>query len=246
MNMAEKLRQEYHFLFHTASDIPPPHCFHVDLVLRSDGQNKCQVAFRQEFTDREELPVEEIEAEGFTLDDNFEWKGELPWFWWENLQQKMHRSEWKEQGLSQVSLQTPGSDEWLAPTDSKKWVGFLEELIQACLELGGKEAPLEMALGKLEKNNFFEKVHLVWSFGSREIQAALQNGTRANFAHLDWEEGQKELRNWIEEEANEKDLYQLPKSKGWYWLVNGEIWIPYKKGRKGRIWDWVDGHIQVS
>jgi hypothetical protein len=235
--------QSYTLLFQTAGDVPAPHSFHVLIGLEAMAENKLKVEFKQEFTEREEIPKEEIEAEGFSEDDDFSWEGELPFFWMERLSQLVARSEWKEAAHTQVLLKDPEGNDWLSPSNERTWIGFTEELIQACLEEGGKELPMEMTLGKLEKNNFYEKVRLEWRFARREIQAAFEGGTKANFGGLDWEESQQLLKDWIENEAMNTDLYQFPKSKGWYWLMNNEIWLPYRKGQRGRIWNWVDDKV---
>jgi hypothetical protein len=244
--MPQTFRKQYHFLYHSAPDIPPPHCFHADILLTLQADGICQFQFRQEFTDREELPKEEIEAEGFSLNDDFEGQGELPALWWEALSQLLNKSQWKEAAHGQVLLQSPDGSDWLEPVEPSRWEHWLEELIQACLEAGGKEAPLEMALGKLEKNQFYEKVHLQWSFVHKEIQAEVSNGTRASFALLDWDEAQAALKSWTEEEAGQRDLYQLPGSRGWYWLINDDVWLPYRKGRKGKVWEWVDNKMATE
>ena len=233
---------DFTLLFHSASDVPPPHAFHA-LIRLGKGEGSCSVEFSREYTDREEIPAEEIEAEGFGPDDDFHWKGGLPAFWLEEMQKMVESSEWKPAGNTQVLLAEPGTENWLSPLQEKKWIRFAEELIQACLEEGGKELPMEMAYGELLKNNFFEVLSLEWRFARREIHAAVKGGLQASFSGRDWDEAEDQLKIWMEEESIGKDLYQLPKFKGKYWLVNDEIWLPERKKLRGRVWEWVYSHL---
>jgi hypothetical protein len=238
--------RHYQIHFQSPADVSPPHAYHAMIRLEEIQNSDLVVRFSQEFVDREGIPEDEIVAEGFTLEDDFTWEGNLPRFWMEMADKLVKNTSWKAATQTQVLLQDPGSEDWLSPVDSKRWITFAEELIQACLEQGGKELPMELTLGKLEKNNFFEKIRLEWSFAKREVLGQLESGTKASFSLKDWEEGQDQLKAWIETEAFERgDLYQLPKSKGWYWLLNGEIWLPYKKGIKGEVWEWVEAKANL-
>jgi hypothetical protein len=232
--------KKYSILFQTADDIPAPHAFLALVRLELTAGGKLKAEFTQEYIDRDEIPLEEIEAEGFSENDDFSWKGNLPKFWLENLLEIHQRSRWTEAANSQFLFMEPEATEWISPIDEKDWIRFTEELIQACLEEGGKELPMEMTLGSLEKNNFYEKIRLEWSFSHREVTAQKLTGEKVIFKQNDWEEGQFKLKSWIEEEASLKDLYQFPTSRGIYWLMNNEVWLPYTPNQKGRIWEWVD------
>lgn len=238
-----KEQEEFSLLFHSAADIPPPHSFHALIKLTGSRNGETQVEFTREYTDREEIPAEEIEAEGFSPDDDFSWNGSLPGFWMDDFRKLMNSSEWKEAGNTQLLLAEPGSDNWLSPVRESHWNRFIEELIQACLEAGGREEPMEMVFGELLKNNFFESVLLEWSFARKEIHAHIKGGARNTFSGRDWDEAEDQLKSWMEEESSGKDLYQPPKFKGFYWLVSGEIWLPARKKIRGRVWEWVSENL---
>jgi hypothetical protein len=238
-----KSNQEYSLLYHSAPDIPPPHSFHVMLRISATPEGEARVEFSREYTDREEIPPDEIEAEGFSEDDDFHWKGVLPVFWLEEMKIMVETGDWKEPSNTQLLLAEPGTENWLSPVQEKKWNRFAEELIQACLEEGGREEPMEMVYGELLKNNFFESVVLEWQFARKEIHVHVKGGARNSFGGRDWEEAEDQLKAWMEEESSGKDLYQPPKFKGHYWLVNGEIWLPEKIKLRGRVWDWVFANL---
>jgi hypothetical protein len=239
----KKTKEEYSLLYHSAADIPPPHSFHALIKISVSENGGAVLEFSREYTDREEIPIEEIEAEGFSAEDDFHWNGLLPGFWLEDIRSLMESTEWKEAGNTQLLLAEPGTENWLSPVQEKKWNRFAEELIQACLEEGGREDPMEMVFGELLKNNFFESVVLEWRFARKEIDVHVKGGARNSFGGRDWEEAEEQLKSWMEEESSGKDLYQPPKFKGLYWLVNGEIWLPERKKLRGRLWEWIFSNL---
>ena len=97
-----KSNQEYSLLYHSAPDIPPPHSFHVMLRISATPEGEARVEFSREYTDREEIPPDEIEAEGFSEDDDFHWKGVLPVFWLEEMKILVETGEWKEASNTQL------------------------------------------------------------------------------------------------------------------------------------------------
>jgi hypothetical protein len=99
---------------------------------------------------------------------------------------------------------------------------------------------------EVEKNNFYEKIRLEWSFSRREVIAEKLAGEKVVFKLTDWEEGQNQLKSWIEDEASGRDLYQLPPFRGIYWLMNNEVWLPYTPNQKGKIWEWVDSEVHFK
>lgn len=238
MNIPAK---EYQLLFHTAPDIPPPLAFRAMIRLKKET-DLISVEFSREYTGREEMPLQEIEAEGFSAEDDFQWAGNLPEFWFSELQKLTEVSEWKEASDTQVLFSGDCGEVWLSPIQEKKWLVIAEEIIQACLEEGGKELPMEMVYGELLKNNFYEILSLEWRFARKEIHIIAKGGDQAAFTGRDWEDAGEQLKVWMEEEAREKDLYQLPKFKGYYWLVNNELWLPDQRIIRGRVWEWVQGH----
>jgi len=232
--------------YHTAADIPAPHCFSVKADILFLKNNSFQVSVEQIFTDREEIPKEEIEAEGFSLDDDLFWEGNLPGIWSDNIQLLLNKTVFKSGQGERVTIQKGLAQGAQKPIDEGAWIRFSEELIQACLEQSGREQAMELVLGRLEKNNFFEQARVVWLFPERMAIAEILKGEKNEFKGLEWTESQKEIQSWIEKEAANEDLYQLPKRKGWFWLLNGEIWLPFQKDQKGKIWNWVLGKVRMD
>ena len=232
--------------YHTASDIPAPHCFSVKAEVHILPKKQLHVSVEQVFTDREEIPEEEIEAEGFSLNDDFIWDGNLPGIWQENIQNLLKKTEFKSGQGERVTIQKEQNEGSQKPAFEDTWIQFSEELIQACLEQSGREQAMELVLGRLEKNNFFEQARVVWLFPERMAIAEILKGDKKVFKGEEWTDSHKEIQTWIEKEAASEDLYQLPKRKGWFWLLNGEVWLPYQKQQEGKIWNWILERVSME
>lgn len=213
--------------YQTLPDVAAPHSYSVELVLQP-GSGRLPVSFEQHYFGREELPEGEIEAEGFTKDDDFAWKGTLPSVWNRILKTELNAVQLQNGEPEQLELLLVGPDgdeKKGIPTDLPGWISIAEQLTQACLEAGEKEQPMELVLGKLEKSDFFEKARIVWHFPEREVVAELLNGLKQVYDDQDWPDSHTRMQAWLEREAIDNDLYQIPTSKGWYWLLNGSIWL---------------------
>jgi len=232
--------------YQTSSDIPAPHCFSVKAAVMVSNKKELQISVEQIFTDRDEIPKEEIEAEGFSLDDDFIWEGTLPAIWLDHYQNLMKETEFKSGQGERITIENELNKALKSPIVEKDWVLYSEELIQACLEQSGREQAMELVLGRLEKNNFYEQARVVWLFPERMAIAEILKGAKMEFKGSEWTDAQKEIQFWIEKEASTEDLYQLPKRKGWFWLLNGEIWLPCDEKQKGKIWNWVLGKVNMK
>jgi hypothetical protein len=191
------------------------------------GTGRLPVSFEQHYFGREELPEGEVEAEGFTNEDDFAWKRTLPSVWSRILAAELSSLELQSGEPEQLELliKTDAGEKNGIPTDLSRWVILTEQLTQACLEAGEKEQPMELVLGKLEKSDFYEKARIVWHFPEREVVAELLNGLKQVYDDQDWADSHTRMQAWLEKEAIDNDLYQIPTSKGWYWLLNGSIWL---------------------
>lgn len=226
--------------FHTAPDIPPPQAFEALIRIGPATDGTCQVRFSRHYAGREEIPEAELEAEGFSPDDDFRWTGRLPEFWRQGWEDRLQTETLLPPDEGQVLL-CRGKEEpagWKAPGLTHQWIEFAEEIIQAVLEASGMESPLILSLGKLEKQDFYEKVRLEWHFALREVTGRVPMGKPVGFGAGSWEESRLQLQEWLEKEAEKQDLYAFPKSRGWYWLMNEDIWIPCGENPRGRVWDW--------
>lgn len=226
--------------YQTPAGVVAPHSYMVDIEM-DFTTTALPIFMRIHYFGREDLPEGEIEAEGFTHDDDFEWRGELPFAWKNRLEINLTYVSLLEEAPDQLELvlRTDMNAKRGVPKPLTEWVTLTEQLTQACLEAGGKEEPMELVIGKLEKNNFYEQGRLVWYFADQQLVAETNRGQKQVFGQEVWEQSQAIIQHWLQEEAIENDLYQPPKAKGLYWLLNGSVWLNRTKEPRFQALAWL-------
>ncbi|HRH34740.1 MAG TPA: hypothetical protein PKY12_06755 [Catalimonadaceae bacterium] len=229
--------------YRTSPDLPAPHSYQAELELVPDDMGLL-VVFHRDYLERDMLEKQDIVAEGFTDDDDFVWTGRLSEIWKREVLELVGRSQLLAREPRQLHLMWEAEEKLAgSPEPESEWLLLTEQLIQACLEAGGKELPMELVLGKLEKNNFFEKGRLVWFFERKELIGQILEGAEKIFGQEEWTSSQQQLRKWIEKEAQQNDLFQIPSHKGLFWLLNGEVWLPYGSQTNMAPLHWVEDQL---
>ncbi len=183
---------------YNTGSIPPPFCHKYKIAVSKDDRDKYHIDLNLEYYDRDEITEEEIFDEGFTLDDDYIWKGDLPKVWGQEIENKIKSTNWRKK----PSRSNDGSDliirvvqdnqsEILQPASSRIWEIFAQEIIQAVFELSKKEAPLQINFISGSAINQNLKIDFTFSFANRSVlRDSPQNGKK----HIDWLEGQKLLK----------------------------------------------------
>lgn len=103
-----------------------------------------RASFSMEYVDREEISQQELEANGFGADDDFEWSGELSKNWLDDLatfNTKTYEEDTKENIY--LFIEIDGVEKGFSPTPSEGEL-VLHQLIQAIYETAKLEAPLSI------------------------------------------------------------------------------------------------------
>ena len=125
---------------------PPPYCFAVVFYLDIE-KNFVKTGFELTYLDRDTLTKEEIEAEGYTPNDDYSWFGELKGNWAaviQELAKKVEISQEPGELEHYIYVETCGKSGF--PNDTGKWEQIVQELIQAVHETSGKEHPLTVSV----------------------------------------------------------------------------------------------------
>lgn len=166
--------------------IPPPHS-HV-FRISADLQTKpLKIELDLQYTDREELTDEEIFDEGFTLDDDYSFKGEIDPVWAGVISKAFATAKWSGRSLTEAGINiTPTEDgkreKPKVPTDQEEWLILSQNLIQAIYETSKKELPLTVSYRWVE-NDSIRDCELTVHFSSREIKFTADGETR----NLNWD-----------------------------------------------------------
>lgn len=168
------------FSFQTLQ-LPPPFAYAYTIELGFE-QQELAVDFHLEYLNRDAITAEEILEEGFSTNDDFEWKGSLREVWSQHLKRELnglklakptdHDPVW-------IHIKSDKLEGNVAETD--KWDFLLQELIQAIYEQAKRELPLKMKfINRIKgKSEFYE---LEGSFANRSC--------KVNSKPISWEEMQ--------------------------------------------------------
>ncbi len=199
--------------------VPPPFCHKYKIAISKSNHETFHVDLILKYYDREELSDEEIFEEGFTKKDDYEWKGDFPIVWGQEIEKKLSSTNWKKMPSprpdgTEFSIKKVNNDqsEILNSSSSRAWEVFVQEIIQAVFELSKKEAPL--LLGFISKNSKLEesKVDFEFSFATREVK--VNSGGKGENS-ISWAEGQKLLKYIFSiDYLPEKSMDKIPKKPG--------------------------------
>ncbi|RED93883.1 hypothetical protein [Marinoscillum furvescens] len=162
--------------------LPPPHAFAYTLDL-SFVNDEVQIAYELEFLNRDDISREEIEAEGFSENDDYKWEGTLGNEWASLLHESLQNIELEDESEDfniylHVEMSENGETRDGMVVLAEEWDYKLQELIQAIYEKAGIEKPLKMLIQAIAGNQraFYEVS------GSFEKRAA-----RINKTEISWE-----------------------------------------------------------
>lgn len=216
------------FQYNTGS-IPPPFCHQYTLTISRDDTGNYLADLDLEYFDRDEISEEEIIDEGYSIDDNYKWKGSLPKFWVEEILNMLKSSNWKKKPSPGphgsefvIKIDHHAKLEVIQPADTRLWEVFVQEIIQAVFELGKKESPLYISFVNKISIDQINQVEFEFSFAHRLIKTNKQKT-------IPWPVGQKLLKyifgfdylpeNSIENIPDDPGNYINPGDGYWYQLA---------------------------
>ena len=151
--------------------LPPPYSHVFRLALDwSTGVLSTQLDLH--YTDREELTEQEIFDEGFSLEDDYRYQGNVPSVWIGPVKQLFHTTRWTKKGIDEggitlTPLQGGKSEGLKIPSNQEEWQMIAQDLIKAIYELEKKEAPLTIQYRKVEREQISD-LSLTIHFSNRE------------------------------------------------------------------------------
>jgi hypothetical protein len=168
--------------------VPPPYSHTIKLKIKVEP-HFLNVNFDMEYTQREELTEEEILDEGFSMDDDYHYVGEISTAWTNPIKELYSKSKWavnkkiiEDGGIQLLAKDIHGKIFRSIPLNQQDWQFLMQEIIQAIYETNKKEAPLTVRFLSIRNNEKFLYT-IVAKFSSRQIDFDL-NGKSIE---LDWE-----------------------------------------------------------
>jgi len=201
-------------LSYQTQGIPAPYAFSAYFNIWK-GDKHLDLEFKQQYLDREEVSAEEVLAEGFSENDDYNWNGELSGNWGAALDTL----------LNAELLDHPQNDFYihLAKEDHQGFPNLpddvlIQELIQAVFEASKREAPLTFSFSLNGKEQ-----SLSWHFTSR---AAFLDQKEVK-----WQDSITLMQSLYAAELDEMKSSKKPversisfDSKNWIELNSDEFW----------------------
>ncbi|MGD1841270.1 MAG: hypothetical protein ACFB0B_10295 [Thermonemataceae bacterium] len=215
--------------FQTAPHTPPPYCYQC-IVLVHFLTNKLSVQVRLHYFSRASLTEEEIIAEGFSIEDDFDWEGTLPNTWVKALQNLLQQTTWVDspQGQDYLAVITD-EKETLFPREVTTWEMTFQALLQAAHELNESGGLTEIQFLAVFNNSKKQHIILRPRFSTREVTILMaSNTTKKKVAWSTFHQLMVELHTLTlqEEQASTKP----PRREGYYINHGDGYW--YLLGRK--------------
>ena len=178
-----------------SGDIPPPYCYSYQLLIDLKSK-KHNTEFEINYHDREELTDEEILEEGFSLNDQYAWKGDLDPAWINEIRNTLEKSSWiqEDQGRNaeDSAIQITVVDQKLKPNEGTPankniWEYLMQEVIQAIYEADKLESALTVKYHEVLEGGENETIELNTSFAKRNVDVIKkQNGKTYKQENLAW------------------------------------------------------------
>jgi len=219
------------FKFDTIA-LPPPFCHRYEILCDFNKPDPF-ATLDLDYYDRDTVDPEEILNEGFTMDDNYHWKGPLHPGWKQAITDKLKRANWRSQPviaeypqaqlLITVENKEDGKTE-LYPDNLTYWEPFLQEVIQAIFEAGERERPLELHILEIDRYNKSMQMSIVYFFARREVQVRKEINHKSSQIQVPWTKGQALLKEVFYFDYNyDQAATKQPKKEGIY-LDSGDGW----------------------
>jgi len=213
--------------------IPPPfsHVFKLKLGFEKDFIN---TSFKLHYTDRDEVTEDEILNEGFTLNDDYDFVGEIPKVWEQPLKKLYAQSKWSnktaledEGGIRLLAKDIHGKISRAVPTNPQEWLYLSQEFIQAIYEINKREAPLTVRFRQVNKQGEITDYELTVRFSIREIELLINNTPRK----IGWEETKPLLSYIYLPDYNYEVAKETPPTKRGTYIDCGDgFWHEFGKG----------------
>jgi hypothetical protein len=166
--------------------VPPPYS-HVFRLALDWSKGDLEASLDLHYTDREDLSEEEILDEGFSINDDYSYKGPLNIVWTKPVAHLFEQTKWNSKsltdgGITISQMENGKSSAVKIPANQEEWQLMAQDLIQAIYETVKKEAPLQVNYRLVEGDTLLDCSLLV-KFSNREVIFSIGENSRV----INWE-----------------------------------------------------------
>jgi hypothetical protein len=222
--------------FETADMVGAPFSHQILLKMQFAGQG-IEVDFQIAYIDREDLSEEEILEEGFSLNDDYSWKGQIDNAWLEPIKEILkktpnkfnHKALEEEMNFFEIEVNQQSAGNPINQTD---WEYFFQELIQAIYETSQKEAPFHLEYRRIDKDKNVKNFELNLYYAKRQAEGINSIG-KTDSKPITWAQANAIIQQvFIGEFIPDAALKNEPKHTGKYISVGDGYWYEFTKSLK--------------
>jgi hypothetical protein len=224
-------KHDFKLFYESPSDIPAPYHFEALFEFKSFENDKFELSLHVQYVEREDFSSEELIAEGLSVEDKFEWSGDLPIIWKNRL--ALSFSKYKSGSCDPkdaepfIAIEAANSS-----THVPRFLDFeenlIQELMQAIYEVAGKEYPLFLGFQFKDENDTWNKYQGEMSFANLNFTYSNSSGQVEIIS--DWDKLQDIVNTvFIAEFITDKALEDLKKSSSFavfpgdgFWYIAGD------------------------
>jgi len=223
--------QDFKLFYESPSDIPAPYHFEALFEFKSFENDKLELSLHVQYVEREDFSSEELIAEGLSVEDKFEWSGDLPIIWKNRL--ALSFSKYKSGSCDPkdaepfIAIEAVNSSTYV-PRFLDFEENLIQELMQAIYEVAGKEYPLFLGFQFKDENDTWNKYQGEMSFANLNFTYSNSSGQVETIS--DWDKLQDIVNTvFIAEFITDKALEDLKKSSSFavfpgdgFWYIAGD------------------------
>lgn len=221
----------YIIRYQSAPVVPAPFSNYSTLKFHIYSKDEVKVEYSISYTDRDELSEDEIFDEGFTLDDDYKWKGPVPTLWigefqsiWASSKMNRQREEKEFEDFIELEFEEEGKRVTVYPVDKERWTYFLQEFTQAIFESAGKEKPFELNYLQIQGGER-KQLEFKASFAHKTFNMRKNGG--AEIA-MDWSQLEKVMNTVYRAEfVDDLALESKPSKNGIYISTEPNWWYEF-------------------
>jgi hypothetical protein len=224
-------KHDFKLFYESPSDIPAPYHFEAIFDFKSFENDALELSLHIQYIDREDFSAEELISEGVSVDDTFDWNGELPIIWKNRL--ALSLSKYKSGSCDPkdsepfIAIEAANSTTFV-PRFLALEENLVQELMQAIFEISGKEYPLFLGFQFKDLNDTWNKYQGEISFSNLNFTYSDTNGQMVTVS--DWDKLQDLISTiFIAEFITDKALEDLKKSNAFaifpgdgFWYIAGD------------------------
>ncbi len=221
--------------FETSENTPPPYSYIY--ILKGELKDTLSMDYQVQYTHREDLSNDEIEGEGFSLNDDLALEGTIDSSWATQLLKLLdktkpskHKGQPNDNFFEIELTDNQQEKEILQPHNQEEWEYLCEEMSQALLEARQVERPLLITFKKISPTENVEFQFLT-EFAKRKVSLKNKPKKGANTEiELSWQAGKDFLELIFKPDyfAEDAQVY-APTHNGFFINLGDENW--YESGK---------------